>query len=253
MQRHGKQIQNKTITNAHLNLSAPVAKSDPITLEYFQNSIFGLDTKPSVRVATTGNIVLSGLFPVDTITLNEGDFVLVHKQDNKSENGIFVARNDAWSRRSDSVQGLLSSGATVFVSEGVTYGKYTFSLQTPDPITVGTTALNFDVVNFIKPAVPTTSNKGMQALVTTVDFDKACNTPIAHTPSSDGYVRVLVRGDAQLLGNGVKTDDCYFSSDNGVTAKLIKDISAGDILYWVGSKAGFQLDNEDRIDYDYNV
>ena len=50
---------------------------------------------------------------------------------------------------------------------------------------------------------------------------------------------------------GDKTFDCYFSNDGGTTARLVVDIEAGDILYWNGSIAGYQLDATDDIDISY--
>ena len=53
------------------------------------------------------------------------------------------------------------------------------------------------------------------------------------------------------LSNGDKTQACYFSADGGNTAKPIADIEAGDLLYWNGSIAGYQLDETDDIDISY--
>lgn len=100
---------------------------------------------------------------------------------------------------------------------------------------------------------PTTANKDMTASVTTTDFDLACADTIDLTPVNDGNVAVRVNGLGVALGDGVKTKDCYFSGDGGTTARAIAAIVAGDLLYWVGSVANYQLDANDRIDFDYNV
>ena len=74
---------------------------------------------------------------------------------------------------------------------------------------------------------------------------------ITYTPFSDSVVTVKVNGIEVNLGDGVKTESCYFSNDGGDTAKAIADIEAGDILYWNGSIAGYQLDATDYIDISY--
>jgi hypothetical protein len=100
---------------------------------------------------------------------------------------------------------------------------------------------------------PSSNNKDMTASATSADFDVACATAIVATPGNDGYVEVMVNGMKETLGDGVKTKSCYFSSDAGVTAKTIANISAGDLLYWVGSVAGYQLAVTDKIDFEYSV
>lgn len=100
---------------------------------------------------------------------------------------------------------------------------------------------------------PTSANKSMAASVTTADGQSACATPITNTPASGSYVRVVVNGLNQTLGDGDKTHDCYFSADTGTTAKAMTAIVATDVLYWNGSIAGYQLAVTDKIDFEYNA
>ncbi len=100
---------------------------------------------------------------------------------------------------------------------------------------------------------PTKQDKYITCLATVSDFDAATASGLTATPASDGFVEVMVNGQMQHLGDGVKTADCYFSSDGGTTAKTIANIAAADILYWVGSVAGFQLAVTDKLSYNYNI
>lgn len=102
-------------------------------------------------------------------------------------------------------------------------------------------------------AVPTQDDKNLVALVTALDFDKATNSTVTTTPVGDSNVAVDVNGASQVVGDGVKTNDCYFSGDAGATARAISDIVAGDELFWVGSVAGFELAATDRIDFIYDI
>jgi hypothetical protein len=87
----------------------------------------------------------------------------------------------------------------------------------------------------------------------TMGNESATGITIEYTPYADSRVEVKINGIAVNLGNGVKTKDCYFSNDAGTTARLIKDISAGDELYWNGINAGFALDPLDDIDFTYEA
>ncbi|QLE02877.1 hypothetical protein HX109_15360 [Galbibacter sp. BG1] len=106
----------------------------------------GFKQLQSVRVTTVGNITLSGLQTVDGVSLAAGNRVLVRMQTNASQNGVYVAASGSWSRSTDfdqAVSGEIEQGASVFVEEGNLNGNTGWTLETPAPITVGTTALSF--------------------------------------------------------------------------------------------------------------
>jgi hypothetical protein len=106
---------------------------------------------------------------------------------------------------------------------------------------------------------PTLLNKKMTASVTTVDGSLACASPVAQNPvfSSDpnsGYIGVGINGvwfDPANAPDASKA--CYFSGDGGVTVRPLRSVVAGDLLYWNGSIAGFNLDGNDAVDFFYNV
>jgi len=96
-----------------------------------------------VRVATTGNIALSGLQTVDDVDLEVGDRVLVKDQDDATENGIRLASEGEWFRAPDaSYTRAINEGVTVHVRDGtVNNGRdYRFTSASPrigtDPITL---------------------------------------------------------------------------------------------------------------------
>lgn len=93
-------------------------------------------------------------------------------------------------------------------------------------------------------------NRGMQASTTTTDNSLACVTPILAAPPANAWLEVLVNGVSYTIGNGTKAGvPCYFSHDGGLTARATGTIATGDLLYWNGSVAGFQLGVTDRIDF----
>lgn len=102
------------------------------------------DWKNSVRAATTASITLSGTQTIDGVACIAGNRVLVKNQGTASQNGIYVVAAGAWSRSADALADAdVTSGLTVFVSEGTTNGGKNFQLTTADPITVGATSLTF--------------------------------------------------------------------------------------------------------------
>lgn len=110
---------------------------------------------------------------------------------------------------------------------------------------------------FLGPAtaagVPTSANKRMTAENTTADGDLACATAVVETPIMDSHVTVRINGLSESVGDGAKDGACYFSGDGGTTARSISDIVQGDLLYWVGSIAEYQLTTDDVVDFDYDV
>lgn len=110
-----------------------------------------------------------------------------------------------------------------------------------------------DALGAIDPSTPVSSNKDMVATATVSDGDLATVITLAVTPINDGYIVVEVNGHSYVVGDGVKTDDCYFSGDSGTTARNIADVVAGDTLHWNGTVAGFELDGIDRIDFHYDT
>lgn len=95
------------------------------------------------RVATTGNIVLSGEQVIDGV-LTSSDRVLVKNQTTASENGIYISAAGAWFRAPDADQDSeVIGGKLITVSEGTAHGDTLWQLTTNDPITVGVTGLTF--------------------------------------------------------------------------------------------------------------
>lgn len=105
------------------------------------------DYKSSVRFATIGNIVLSGLGTQAggdwSAALNPGDRILPKDQITGTQNGIYIAAAGAWIRSTDADgAGEVTPGMQVTVEEG-TLADSIWELATDGAITIGTTALTF--------------------------------------------------------------------------------------------------------------
>lgn len=126
------------------NLAEPTSASDAATKGYVDATAVGLDPKPSVRVATTGNITLSGTQTIDGTAVIAGDRVLVKSQTDATENGLYVVAASAWARSSDAnTDAEVTAGMFVFVEEGTVNADSGWILATNNPITLGTTELTF--------------------------------------------------------------------------------------------------------------
>lgn len=135
-------VSGKKITN----LAEPTADTDAATKYYVDAARSGLDVKQSVKAATTANITLSNTQTVDGVALSVGDRVLVKDQTDKKTNGIYVVSATAWTRSTDADNnpgGEVTSGMFTFVEQGTVNADCGFVLTTNDPITLGTTDLDF--------------------------------------------------------------------------------------------------------------
>ena len=131
-------------SNAQIkNVAEPTADSDAATKYYVDAARSGLDVKQSVRLATTGNITLSGEQLIDTIMAVTGDRVLVKDQDDHTLNGIYIVSSDSWARATDfDTNSEVTSGAFTFVEDGSVNTNSGFVVTTK-VIGIGTTAIDW--------------------------------------------------------------------------------------------------------------
>ncbi|HFH4653091.1 phage tail protein [Pseudomonas aeruginosa] len=116
-------------------------------IDYVAAELAKRDSKNSVRVATTGAIVLSGAQSIDGVAVVAGDRVLVKNQAVGSQNGIYVVATGAWSRAADADASIeVTPGLLVPVEAGTANGDSVWQLVTDAPITLGTTALVFEML-----------------------------------------------------------------------------------------------------------
>ena len=121
------------------------------TREYVElrimEELYKLDSKQSVRAATTANIALAGLLTIDGIALAAGDRVLVKNQTVAKDNGIYLAAAAVWTRAPDADSNAeVTSALLVSVEQGATQADTRWQLVTDGVIVLGTTALMFQNV-----------------------------------------------------------------------------------------------------------
>jgi hypothetical protein len=165
-------------TNKITGLGTPTDATDAATKGYVDTAVVGIDWKPSVRAATTGNRDLSELENeevVDGVTLATGDRVLVKNQSTASENGIYVVKaSGAPDRSTDADTGAeLTSNFAVFVEEGTVNADQGYVLTNNGAITVGTTELVFTQFTGLGQIIAGT---GLDKTGNTLDIDSTVTT-----------------------------------------------------------------------------
>lgn len=143
-------VRMHIITNGTSNIQLKIDPSVVLaTREYVDTRIleelYKLDSKQSVRAATTANIALTGLQTIDGVNLVAGDRVLVKNQAAAKDNGIYIASSSgSWTRTADADAGAkVTPGLVVHVEQGTANADSYWQLSTDAPIALGTTALIF--------------------------------------------------------------------------------------------------------------
>ena len=186
-----------------------------------QEEIYKLDSKQSVKVATTANIALTGLQSLDGIALVAGDRVLVKNQTLAKDNGLYVAAAGAWARAADADGSPeVTSALLMSVEQGTTQADTSWQLVTDGAIILGTTALTFQNITqgFAPLASPSFSGNPTVPTATAGDND----TSIAST----AFVQYAVKGVASIALNAT-----------GDTVVTVAQAGAG-ILNFTGALTG---------------
>ncbi len=121
----------------------PTASLHAATKQYVDNLAAGLDIKPSVRVATTANITLSGAQTIDGISVVAGDRVLVKDQSTASQNGIYVCASGSWTRATDMDAWTEVPGANVWVEVGTANADKAFVCTADAGGSLGSTSITW--------------------------------------------------------------------------------------------------------------
>lgn len=134
--------------NSHklTGLATPTNAADAATKSYVDNAVYLRDVKDSVRTAggTNFNISAPGA-GIGSVTLSNGDRVLLFGQTNAAENGIWIFNGAAaaMTRAADADSSdKVTPNMYVWVEEGM-FADSAYVLTTNAPITLGTTNLSF--------------------------------------------------------------------------------------------------------------
>ena len=131
-------------------VATPLTGSDAANKDYADALISTGNNKGTARAAATGDVFLAAPGAVmDGVTLSSSsnaDIVLLSAQAIGSQNGLYIfngATSPLTRATNADISAEVKSGLFIFVSEGTSNGSNGFTLITPNPIVLGTTALNF--------------------------------------------------------------------------------------------------------------
>ena len=152
-----------------------------------------LDSKQSVRAATTANIALAGLQAVDGVALVAGDRVLVKSQASAKDNGLYVVSAGAWARTADAdTNAEVTSAMLVSVEQGATLADTRWQLITDVTIVLGTTPLTFQNVT-----------QGFAPINSPALVDPSANTPPLFDSSKSLATTEFVARSAGSFGGSI--------------------------------------------------
>ena len=181
---------------------------------YVADELAKLDAKQSVRVATTGNIVLNSAQSVDGVAVVAGDRVLVKNQTLAKDNGIYIVANAAWVRAKDADSNLkVTSGLMVSVEQGATFADTIWQLVTDGEIALGITALNFQNITFgfaplkspallDSPTAPTQAQFDSSKLLATTEFVQRALGSYADLVTYPGSIDLTANDVGKLIAPG---------------------------------------------------
>lgn len=197
-----------------------------VTRRYVDTIANGLKPKAAVKVATIAPVILSGLTQtIDTITpFLTGDRILVKNQISGQTNGIYSASTGSWGRTGDFdglILGEVTSGAYMWVLTGGTNENTAWVLDTPDPIIVGVTPMNFVLFAQVADVVGGTGiTVSMLNGVHTVSLNNATQTCLAQAITG-------------VTNYGAGTSICFGKSGNNLCLNTIRG-SGGTTVQKIG-------------------
>ena len=126
-------------------MGTPISTTDATTKGFEDARENAFPYKLFARGASTANQTLNGPLTEDGITYQNGDLYLDKNQTTGSQNGLYeVNIGGAWTRHAAmATNSHVANGMVIGVREGTINQSTGWQLDTPAPITIGTTSLTF--------------------------------------------------------------------------------------------------------------
>jgi len=212
----------------------------------------GTAYKLPCRLATTATVTLSTPpSSVDGITIQDGDRILVWKQSNAAENGIYVSEASDWTRAVDfSIDDDVLNGIQVYVNEGDTYFKTAFALENTGVITLGTTLLVFNPISSGSGAQGPQGFRGFQGFQGPqgIQGNKGGLLYSCNSGATSGWINIPSPiGDGTIRIDNVTADGAtvysYISSWQTGGTLVIQSNTNGDSTYAIFTVNSITVDN----------
>jgi|SaaInlV_125m_DNA_1040241.scaffolds.fasta_scaffold02069_9 hypothetical protein len=224
-------IDNNTITmdaNGIISGTQNITLDDYATKQYVDSTASGLDFKDSVKAATTEDKTpLAGLLSIEGIPIISGDRILVLNQTDKSQNGIYNANANAWSRASDFDNNDNNNGSFVFVDNGTINGGAGYVCNVSTGYSIG------DDITFTKfsSAGELYAGNGITKEGSTISFKAKTDAGI-EVDGNGAYVNLSKANIAGVLpitrgGTGVQSLNGLITLNTHTTGKYVEKITGG--------------------------
>lgn len=204
-----------------VNAPNAVASTDLVPLGQVQSLISGLNTKDSVRVASTANINLASPgATIDAIALTTGDRFLAKDQSTQSQNGIYIWNGAAVAatRAPDADTFDELEAATVRVEEG-TVNIGTAWRQTQVNGTLGSSNVVWISDSAATPPASETV-AGIVELATQGEVDTGTDTQRGVTPATAKNASWAVKKYSTAFGDGSATSFVITHNLNNIGAHV---------------------------------
>lgn len=206
---------------------------------------------PLTTVTDNGAILTAdGVGGWTSVAPSEGDATLIYGDASVNENSIYAAQGTGtpttWVQVAGGVSVTSVTGGDGMNSSPTT-GAVVVSVDPESSpsgdekaVSVSATGVSYDISNNDGTYVVANGSGVLQG---TIEIDEAFTPSVASVsgdvigpaiaglPIGDGYIHFELNGLPYNVGDAVKTDDVYFSSDGGTTAKALTAITTGDICY----------------------
>ena len=185
------------------------------------------------RVATTGNITLSGTQTIDGVAVVANDRVLVKNQTTSSQNGVYIASSGAWSRSNDlnGDAGTKDVGRLVAVAEGTQVALWMIVSSTPTFSRVSTQGGTVTSVGVTGSSKLTVSGSPITSSGTiSLDVQEAALT----LDNIGGTLSIAKGGTGQTTASGAL--NALLPSQTGNTGKVLS--TDGSSTSWVAAATG---------------
>ena len=187
-------LNGQELTNIADGFSSP---NSAATVGQLNNATASLPLKAYVDVATTANIALGGLTPIDGVAYSANARILVKNQTNATENGIYTASAGAWSRSFDAISTAhFANGVLAYVVQGSINGGSFWACNATRPVSLGTTQIAWTKIvqdDIIKQSV---------RVSTSTDITLSGLQTIDGINLNAGD-RILVRSQVNQVNNGI--------------------------------------------------
>ena len=185
----------KFVTTMITLTSEPTNATDAANKRYVdQTAGSGIVEKTPARAMSTANAAITGLYTLDDVALADGNRVLLVRQTNPIENGLWLTHIGAWTRPTDFGNPPTAAGtAYVLTTSGTLYAGSGWICTTPDAI-IGTDPLTF--VQFSSPGSVTGQNVGV-----------GTGTIFKNKTGNLINFKSLIAGDNMIITNNISGDD----------------------------------------------